>query len=91
MFVRRRPTHHQRLVQTGRSEGRATGWPPGNRIAEGECGTVLRDSKIWRFERAERAGPYKISEGDLSRPGNRIAVGELTTSSFSSPIVRAGY
>jgi len=34
------------LKKLGRSERRATGRPPGNRIAEGDCGTSLRHSSI---------------------------------------------
>ena len=40
MFFGRRPTHPRRLVKVGRSEGRATCWPSGNRIAAGECGKI---------------------------------------------------
>ncbi len=47
MFVRRRRTHHERLVKAGRSEERATGWPVGNRIAVGECGTTQGRATGW--------------------------------------------
>jgi hypothetical protein len=61
MFVRRSRTHNQRFVKVGRSEGRATGRPPGNRIAAGECGTTqVRDER--RAGRQATASPEASAE-----------------------------
>ena len=69
MFVRRSRTHRQRFLRVGRSEGRATGRPPGRHASPEACGTtqergtsdaLASNSEICRFERAERARPYKF-------------------------------